>query len=97
MSEQKLLDLGAETVCGDLILDRKTVGNYRNGAFLITQCGIDLVAAAQASESNVVEEVETVVRVTPRTAKKGKAVELVVEVPAGDELDLSELDAALGT
>jgi hypothetical protein len=51
--EKELTALGAETVCGDLILNRITVGRYREGVFIPTPEGkeaIDRAAAKKAED-----------------------------------------------
>lgn len=97
MSEQKLIDLGAECVTGDLILNQKTVGRYRHGSFLISDDGLMMLQGLAEAEAGGVEVVEA-----PKAKARGKkkdielveVVEPVAETMAG--LDLAELDAALG-
>jgi hypothetical protein len=82
MSEKKLLDAGAETVCGDLILGGKTVGRYRNDQFLITEDGLDLVARMDDAAAGGVQEVSAA-RKTTRKARASDAP-IVSEVPDGE-------------
>ena len=66
--EQKLYDLGAECVCGDLILNRTTVGRYRDGAFIPTPDAQEIVQKAAEAASGAVEEV--VVQAAPARAAR---------------------------
>ena len=83
--EKELVARGADCVLGDLILNRVTVGRYRNGQFLLTPEGRN--------------ELDTVVQARPtaapkaaKAAKATKAAEAAVHDPAGllrqDDLDL---------
>lgn len=65
MSDKELLARGAECVAGDLILHRKVVGHYRNGQFVITPEGADIL-------QNVVD-VDAVEVTPPKAAKPAKA------------------------
>lgn len=87
--EQKLHDLGAECVCGDLLLNRVLVGRYRDGAFIPTPEASEVVAQAEAASSGAVEVVEapqpTRPARAPRAAKPKAETPLVEEVPAAPE------------
>jgi hypothetical protein len=82
MSEKKLLDAGAETVCGDLILGGKIVGRYRHDQFHITEDGLALVARMDEAADGGVQEVS----VARKTARKARASDtpVVTEVPADE-------------
>jgi len=41
MSDKELIARGAEVVTGDLIMNRKVMGHYRNGQFILTPEGAD--------------------------------------------------------
>lgn len=77
MQDKELIARGAECVCGDLILNRKVVGHYRNGQFVITPEGADEL-------KNVVEIQATVVTETkaPKAAKVVKTTK-AVKLPEG--------------
>lgn len=68
MSEKKLIDLGAECVCGDLILDQKTVGEYRDGSFRMTDDGRKLLSRMEADEAVIVSVSEPAVEPEPAPA-----------------------------
>ena len=82
MSERKLIEAGAECVCGDLILDRQTVGRYRNGQFILTDEGalklLTMAEPAAAPEAAA----------APARGRKKKADEPV-------ENPLADLEASL--
>ncbi len=86
--EQKLYDLGAECVCGDLLLNRVLVGRYRDGVFVHTPEATEIVAAADAAASGKVEEVVATAPARkpreskPREPKPKNEPELVEEVKA---------------
>lgn len=44
--EQTLIDMGADCVCGDLILNRRVVGQYRHGLFEATLDGVAMLEQA---------------------------------------------------
>lgn len=80
MSDKELIARGAEVVTGDLILNRKVVGKYRNGQFILTPEGAD--------------ELENIVDVVAKdvtTPKKSKAKAIVAEAepapPIVDNID----------
>lgn len=84
MSDKELIARGAEVVTGDLILNRKVVGHYRNGQFVITPEG------AYELE-NVVEAVtKEVVTRTPRVPKALKNVVAPDEPTVVTEPNLTE-------
>ena len=91
MDEKELIARGAECIGGDLILNRKTVGEYRQGRFVITSAGLDALGAVAAAETKPakVEKVEKVEK-PPKQAKQAK-----VENPPDDTitkpLDLDSL------
>lgn len=72
MSDKELIARGAEVVTGDLILNRKVVGKYRNGQFILTPEGADEL-------ENTIEVAATEVGVKPKT-KRAKA-EVTEPVP----------------
>lgn len=91
MQDKELIARGAECVCGDLILNRKTVGHYRNGQFIITPEGADIL-------QNVVD-VEAVEVKTPKapkapTAPKAPKAPKVAPVEAADAAAVDATDAA---
>lgn len=75
MSEKKLIEMGAECVCGDLILQRKTVGLYRDGAFLMTDDGRKLLDNIVENEAVMaaLPSAEEPAAATTTTKAKGKA------------------------
>lgn len=77
MSDKELISRGAEVVTGDLILNRKVVGHYRNGQFILTPEGADEL-------ENVVEV--SAKDVTPPRKSKAKAIVAEVE-PASPIMD----------
>lgn len=77
MSDKELISRGAEVVTGDLILNRKVVGNYRNGQFILTPEGADEL-------ENVVEV--SAKDVTPPRKSKAKAIVAEAE-PASPIMD----------
>lgn len=81
-NEQKLIDMGAECVCGDLILNRQTVARYRNGTCMVTEAGLTVLQEAAEAASGSVEEVVT--RAPRKTAKKATALPEVEEVVTTD-------------
>lgn len=46
----KLLAAGAESVAGDLILNRKVVANLRNNQVMLTPEGVEVLARLEADE-----------------------------------------------
>ena len=72
MSEKKLIDLGAECVCGDLILGHKTVGEYRDGSFRLTDDGRKLLDNMAADEAVVLSFAEATAP-APAPAQKSRA------------------------
>lgn len=112
MSEKKLIDLGAECVCGDLILNQKTVGLYRDGSFRLTDDGramlqqiADDAAAPQPVVPPSTEAAEPAPARAPRAPKTAKS-KTPVEAPAEPEAApaesgstedlLADLDRTLG-
>ena len=99
MSEKVLIERGAECVAGDLILNRRVVGQYRHGQFILTPDGADEV-------NNVVEVRATSAAAdAPKAPKSSKAAKAAkgadvtdVEPKAGPSVDdlVSGLDEALG-
>lgn len=84
MQDKELIARGAECVCGDLILNRKTVGHYRNGQFIITPEGADIL-------QNVVD-VEAVEVKTPKAPKAPKAPKVApVEATDVDAVDATDV------
>ena len=84
MQDKELIARGAECVCGDLILNRKTVGHYRNGQFIITPEGADIL-------QNVVD-VEAVEVKTPKAPKAPKAPKVApVEAPDAAAVDATDV------
>ena len=66
MNDKELIARGAECVAGDLILHRQVVGHYRNGQFVITPAGADIL-------QNVVDvEAVEVTEVKPAKAPKAR-------------------------
>lgn len=76
--EQELLARGAELVTGDLILNRKTVGRYRNGNFYPTEDGL--------AELEIVE-VEAKPAPAPAPRKKKGAAAETTPADTGDNLE----------
>lgn len=106
--EQKLIDLGAETVCGDLILNRVTVGMYRSGVFIPTPEGKEAFDAAVAAEAAAktrtvkpvpvnepVVEPDTAPAPAPaaKTTRKKKAEAPAEEAPAEQPVEEAPADA----
>lgn len=82
MSDKELIARGAEVVTGDLILNRKVVGHYRNGQFLITPEGaheLENVVDVVAKEVPPVKP--------PKGAKGAKAAAVAEEVPAAPSVE----------
>lgn len=84
MQEKELIARGAECVCGDLILNRKVVGHYRNGQFIITPEGADELNNVVEVQATEVKPVKTVAAKTAKVSKATKVdpVEQAAEVPA---------------
>lgn len=100
MSEKKLIDLGAECVTGDLILNQKTVGRYRHGSFLISDDGLMMLQGLAEAEAGGVEVIEPAKSTHKPRGKKAAPTAEVVEVvePVAETmqgLNLEDLDAAL--
>lgn len=70
--EQTLIERGAESACGDLILKGKVMGRYRHGGFVLTEDGI--------AELDVIEV--PAIEVQAPKARKAKAVEAQPEPEA---------------
>lgn len=79
MQDKELIARGAECVCGDLILNRKVVGHYRNGQFVITPEGAD--------ELNNVVEIQATVVTETKAHKAAKAVKTTKAVKLPEGLD----------
>lgn len=80
MSEQKLVDMGAECVCGDLLLDRETVGKYRNGSFMLTEAGLAVLSRTV--------DVEAAVPVSkPARKARAAAPEVADKLPVDPDAD----------
>lgn len=85
MSEKTLYERGAECVAGDLILNRKVVGRYRNGQFILTAEGVDElenvveVQAVEVAEPSAKAPKPRKPRVTPSTPEQTAAPEPDVE------------------
>ena len=93
MQDKELIARGAECICGDLILNRKTVGHYRNGQFIITPEGADELANVVEVEAVEVKPAKTVAVKTSKALKALKVAEL--EQPAEAPADpLPEAPAA---
>jgi hypothetical protein len=73
MSDKELIARGAEVVTGDLIMNRKVMGHYRSGQFILTPEGVDEL-------NNVVD----VVAKEPAPAKPQKATKALKNAPAAD-------------
>lgn len=82
MSSDKLISMGAECVGGDLILNRQVVGIYRNGQFIITPEGAEVIERVVDIEAVEVQEPAPVVRA--RGKAKAAAAEPAPEVPVLD-------------
>lgn len=67
MSDKELISRGAECVFGDLLLNRKLVGMYRNGQFILTPEGADEIA-------NVIEVEATVISAAKPKGKPKAAI-----------------------
>lgn len=52
----KLLAAGAESVAGDLILNRKVVANLRNNQVMLTPEGVEVLASLEAAEDKPAED-----------------------------------------
>lgn len=87
-NESKLIKMGAECVCGDLILNSKTVAHYRNGSCIVTEDGLLVLQEAAEAAAGAVEEVPERTATPAKSAKKKKdlpPVEEVTEVKPADE------------
>ena len=93
MQDKELIARGAECVCGDLILNRKVVGHYRNGQFIITPEGADELNNVVEVQATEVKPAKTVAVKTSKALKALKAAE--PEQPAEAPADpLPEAPAA---
>ena len=83
-NSEKLMDMGAQCVAGDLIYKNKVLGSVRNGDLQLTQEGKDFLAR-DISDAVIKSE-------TPKKAKKAK-----VEVVESDTVDAisADLDSLL--
>ena len=90
MQDKELIARGAECICGDLILNRKVVGHYRNGQFIITPEGTDEL-------NNVVEIQATVVTETkaPKAAVAAKTTKAPKAAVAAKTTTTAELPEGL--
>ena len=82
MSDKELISRGAEVVTGDLILNRKVVGKYRNGQFILTPEGADEL-------ENTIEVTATEVGVKPKTKRAKAEVTEPLPQPAESHDDLT--------
>lgn len=113
MSDKRLRELGADCICGDLILDRVTVGHYRNGQFVITPEGAEVLEKDKAKcDQKEPAQAKTPAAAKPARATREKAKDkteaaAATDAPAGvadaapatDPVDdlTSGLDEMLGT
>lgn len=97
---QKMLDMGADSVAGDVIFKNKVLGTSRNGVFSITPEGEAFLAI---DDVEVKQEVpKAAAEPKPAKASKAKKVEAPVAAPveapavesAGDDLT-GDLDSLL--
>ena len=102
MSEKTLIERGAECVAGDLILNRKVVGRYRNGQFILTPEGVEeienvVVAGAPAAAA---APAQTRAARGARTPKGQAPVQDVTDITPKTDTTVDDLvgglDAALG-
>ncbi len=96
MSEKMLIERGAECVSGDLILGRQVVGKYRDGQFIMTPEGMELVTLGAAEKPQAVPAEPAAKPGRSPKARAAKPAEPAPE-PAVDPVDnlLSGLDEAL--
>lgn len=91
--EQFLRDAGAQCVAGDLILDRKIVGQYRGGAFVATLEGIAIVEELQKAKQ---EEILAVARehlAAEEPPRRGRRPRIQpTNYTAGEDLEVGGLD-----
>lgn len=85
MNDKELIARGAECVAGDLILHRQVVGHYRNGQFVITPAGADILQNVVDVEAVEVTEVKA-----PRAPKPRKGLKSPDE--AQDSQDVMAAD-----
>ena len=105
MSDTRLLALGAEVVCGDLILNRQVVGMYRHGQFMLTPEGeaalnddaIEAEAPApRAAAPRAAAPGPRKVRSAPKDAPTAEASDVESAIDGADAL-LGGLDTALAS
>lgn len=75
MNDKELIARGAECVAGDLVLHRQVVGHYRNGQFVITPEGADILQNVVDVEAVEVTEQKPAQRAKPRKGVEVKAAE----------------------
>jgi hypothetical protein len=82
MSDKRLRELGADCVCGDLILDRVTVGHYRNGQFVVTPEGAEVLEADKAKPAAKPAAAPAPAQTKPATRAPRAAKDKPAEAPA---------------
>ena len=97
MSEQALIDLGADCVCGDLILNQKAVGQYRNNTFTVTAAGLELLRNHALAAEGGVEEVEDEAPKPRRKKAAAPEAEVAPVAAVTTGFSLSDVDALLPT
>ncbi len=76
MSDKEFISRGAEVVTGDLILNRKVVGQYRNGQFIITPEGArELKEVVEVPATEVLVDETAAAPAHKTRAKRTKVVE----------------------
>lgn len=87
---QKMLDMGASSVAGDLMFKNKVLGTMRNGVFSITPEGEEFLAI-----DDVVVKQDAPKAAAPK-AKKAKPAEVTPEPDQAADVDLTgDLDNLL--
>ena len=87
---QRLLDLGAESVAGDVILNRKVVARVHGTQVILTDEG-----RAALDETHVPERVESKSRAKRMKVQKDAAEDIVATPVAEPEIDTTSLDDLL--
>jgi hypothetical protein len=91
---QALLDRGADSVGGDLMLNQKVVGHLRGGEFIVTPDGAAELAVEDVAFVEVVAT-EVLPVTAKKPGKKAKAVESEPEVAPAESALSDELDSLL--
>lgn len=92
--EKTLVDRGAESVGGDLMLNRKVVGHCRAGSFVLTPEGIDELAIEDVAFVEVAAP-GAPVELPPVAAKKPGKKAKAVEAPVEPEPEVAPVEPAL--